>query len=49
MTWSPGTAGFDSRTAPTVPYRLSSAIATSVTTGALSLCIKVMMAMQLST
>jgi hypothetical protein len=58
MTWSPGTVGFDSRTAPAVPSRLASATATRVTIGALSLCvvivqtvlsIKVTMAMPLST
>ncbi|MGY3620906.1 hypothetical protein [Bradyrhizobium sp. USDA 10063] len=58
MTWSPGTAGFESRTAPAIPFRLASGTATSVTIGTLSLCvvitltmlsIKVAMAMPLST
>jgi hypothetical protein len=39
MTWSHGTAGSDSRTAPAVPSRLVSAAATSVTIGALSPCV----------
>ncbi|MGX9429770.1 MULTISPECIES: hypothetical protein [Bradyrhizobium] len=49
MTWSPGTAGSKSRPAPAVPSRLASAIAISVTIGALSLCVEVTMAMPLST
>ena len=39
MIWSPGAAGFDSRSAPSDSTRLSNAIAASLAIGGLSLCL----------